>query len=477
MESTGVYWMPVYEMLEAAGGFEILVVNAQHMKRVPGRKTDVKDAEWIADLVRHGLVRASFIPGQPFRNLRWLTRARVKLVGAHTSECNRLIKLLEASGLKLASVMSDVLGVSGRAMLWKIVEGETDVEKLAALARGVLRKKIPELKVALECRLGSEQRRTLRMHLTRLESTEAEMAGLEGRIRELLVPYAREMKLLQTIDGVDFLVAATLIAELGTDLSAFPTPHALAMWVGICPGNNESAGKRHSGRIPQGNRYLKVALVEGAHAAAHKKQGFLRDKFHRLRARCGAKCALVAIAHKLIKIVWHVLTGGEPYREFDSGHLDQVARQRHAQRAVRQLERLGYVVQITAAAPPTDGAAAGKVRDYELRPVAAKPAVSADAAATTVADRNTSLAAPTNARSATSDVTPLPDLGLVGSSQPASAPPTPRPVRKPRRATAPAHPAKTTHVANKPKRRTSVRSVDKPKRRTSVRSVAKPKTR
>src|SRR6516164_10592087 len=306
LESTGVYWKPVYAILE--GALQIVVANAQHVKKVPGRKTDVKDAEWIADLLCHGLLRSSFVPPQPIRELRDFTRYRRKLVESRSSERNRLLKVLETANIKLASVATDVFGTSGRLMLRALIEGKSTPQEMADLAKGLLRKKIPELELALEGKLEEHHRFLLKLQLDRLERVESDLAALEQRIQEKLQPYATQLALLQEIPGVERTLAAVIIAELGVDMSVFQSVSQLASWAGVCPGNNESAGKRKSSRIPKGNMYLKTALVEAANAAARAKGTYLRDKFYRLKARRGYKRAAVAIAHKILLSIYHMLS-------------------------------------------------------------------------------------------------------------------------------------------------------------------------
>src|SRR5438093_10897148 len=269
MESTGVYWKPIYAILE--GALEIVVANAQHIKKVPGRKTDVKDAEWIADLLCHGLLRSSFVPPKPIRELRDLMRYRRKLVESQAAERNRLLKVLETANIKLANVATDVFGMSGRLMLRALIEGKATPQEMAELAKGLLRKKIPELQLALEGKLEEHHRFLLELQLQRLEAAEKDLAALEQRIRQKLEPYAAQLALLDEIPGVDWTLAAVIIAELGVDMTVFGNVSQLASWAGVCPGNNESAGKRTSSRIPSGNVYLKSGLVEAANAAARAK--------------------------------------------------------------------------------------------------------------------------------------------------------------------------------------------------------------
>jgi transposase len=344
MESTGVYWKPVYAILE--GALEIVVANAQHVKKVPGRKTDVKDAEWIADLLCHGLLRSSFVPPQPIRELRDLMRYRRKLVESQTAERNRLLKLLETANIKLASVASDVFGISGRLMLQALAEGKTTPQEIAQLAKGLLRKKIPELEPALEGRLEEHHRFLLELQLRRLQAVEEDLAVLERRIQEKLKPYAAQLALLQEIPGVDWTLAAVIIAELGVDMNVFQSVSQAASWAGVCPGNNESAGKRKSSRIPKGNVYLKTALVEAAQSATKAKGTYLRDKFYRLKARRGYKRAVVAVAHKILVAIYHMLSQEVSYQDLGDVYLDKLNKHHLTRNLVHRLERLGYTVTL-----------------------------------------------------------------------------------------------------------------------------------
>jgi transposase len=338
MESTGVYWKPVYAILE--GALEIVVANAQHVKKVPGRKTDVKDAEWIADLLCHGLLRSSFVPPKPIRELRDLTRYRRKLVESQAAERNRLLKLLESANIKLASVATDVFGMSGRLMLRAPVEGKTTPQEMAELAKGKLRKKIPELEPALEGRVEEHHRFLLRLQLGRLEAIEKDLAVLEQRIQEKLKPYEAQLALLDEIPGVDWTLAAGIIAEMGVDMNVFGSVSQLASWAGVCPGNNESAGKRKSSRIPKGNVYLKTALVEAANSAAKAKGTHLRDKFYRLKARRGYKRAAVAVAHKILVAIYHMLSHRVCYNELGDAYLDKRNKHQLTRNLIHRLERL-----------------------------------------------------------------------------------------------------------------------------------------
>jgi transposase len=345
MESTGVYWKPIYAVLE--GALEIVVANAQHIKKVPGRKTDVKDAEWIADLLCHGLLRSSFVPPKPIRELRDLLRYRRKLVESQAAERNRLLKVLETANIKLANVATDVFGMSGRLMLRALIEGKATPQEMAELAKGLLRKKIPELQLALEGRLEEHHRFRLELQLQRLEAAEKDLAALELRIRQKLEPYATQLALLDEIPGVDWTLAAVIIAELGVDMSVFGSSSQLASWAGVCSGNNESAGKRKSTRIPSGNVYLKSGLVEAANAAARAKGTYLRDKFFRLKARRGYKRAVVAIAHKILIAIYHMLSQQVSYHDWGDLYLDKLNKNHLTRNLVHRLERLGYAVTLT----------------------------------------------------------------------------------------------------------------------------------
>jgi transposase len=345
MESTGVYWKPVYAILEG-GGLELVVANAQQIKKVPGRKTDVKDAEWIADLLCHGLLRPSFVPPRPIRELRDLTRYRRKLVEAQAGERNRLLKLLESANIKLASVASDVFGVSGRLMLRALIEGKASIQEMAELAKKKLRSKIPQLELALEGKLEEHHRFLLKLQLDRVEAVEADLATLEQRMEEKLKPYAEQLALLDEIPGVDWTLAAVIIAELGIDMSVFQSVSQLASWAGVCPGNNQSAGKRKSSRIPKGNVYLKTALVEAAHSAAKSKGTYLRDKFYRVKARRGYKRAAVAIGHKILVATYHMLSQNVSYNDLGDLYLDKLNKHHLTRNLVHRLERLGFAVTL-----------------------------------------------------------------------------------------------------------------------------------
>jgi transposase len=344
MESTGVYWKAVYAILE--GFFELTVANAQQIKNVPGRKTDVKDAEWIADLLLHGLLRASFVPPKPIRELRDLTRYRRKLVESRSNERNRLQKLLETANIKLASVASDVFGVSGMLMLEALAEGQAAPAEMAELAKGRLREKIPQLEPALEGRMEEHHRYLLKLQLARMRALDNDLAQVDARIEEKLQPYRPQLELLMEIPGVDWTLAAVIIAELGVDMKVFGSSSQAASWTGVCPGNNESAGKRKSGRTTQGNVHLKTALAEAAHAAGRTKGTYLRDKFYRVKARRGAKRAVITVAHKILVAVYHMLDQQVSYNDLGDLYLDKLNKQHLTRNLVHRLERLGYQVNL-----------------------------------------------------------------------------------------------------------------------------------
>jgi transposase len=347
MESTGVYWKPIFHLLE--GRFELLLVNAQHIKQVPGRKTDVKDCEWIAQLLQHGLLRPSFLPPAPIRELRDLTRQRTQLVQELATVANRIHKVLEDANIKLASVATDVLGTSGRDMLEALIAGCTDPEKLADLARRRLRAKIPELRQAFQGRVTDHHRFLLRMHLDHVAHLEALIGRLSARIDEVLAPFAEAADRLRTIPGISERAAETVLAEIGTDMGQFPSDGHLASWAGMCPGNDESAGKRRSGRTTKGNRWLKRILVQAAWAASHTKGTYLAAQYRRLARRRGAKRALVAVGHTLLVIIYHLLKRGTTYHELGPDFLDRLEPERLTRQLVRRLESLGHKVSLEPA--------------------------------------------------------------------------------------------------------------------------------
>jgi transposase len=327
-----------------------VVGNAHHLKNVPGRKTDVKDCEWIADLARHGLIAASFVPPAPIRELRDLTRYRRKLSEAGASERNRLLKLLETANIKLAGVASDVFGVSGRGMLRALIAGQASPQEMAQLARGRLRRKLPELERALDGSVQEHHRFLLARQLQRIEAIEADLTALDARLRERLAPYQLSLALLMQIPGVDWVIAATIIAEIGVDMSVFLSAAHLAAWAGVCPGNHESAGKRRHGRSRRGNVHLKTALVTAAVSAEKKRGSYLGVKYRRLSARRGPMRAALAIAHKILIAVYRMLATGADYKDLGPAYLDGLHQHHTAAKLVRRLRDMGYEVTLQAKA-------------------------------------------------------------------------------------------------------------------------------
>jgi transposase len=348
MESTGVYWKPVYYVLEEL--FTCLLVNAAHVSKVPGRKTDVRDCEWLAQLLEHGLLRGSFVPPVAIRELRDLTRYRAVLVQDRTREANRLHKVLTDSGIQLASVASNVLGKSGRAMLTALVEGTTDPLVLADLAQGKLRRKLPALREALVGRFRKHHSLLVSHLLAHLDYLDEALDDLTGQIEEALRPFAAEAARLDAIPGVGARTAEVLIAELGVDMRQFPTARHVASWAGLCPGTHESAGKRRAVRTTKGNRWLRGALIEAALAAVNVRDSALAGRYRRLRPRCGHKKAIVAIAHKLLTTAYLLLAQGSTYRELGADYYDVRRKDRDVRRALHALERHGYRVSLEPAA-------------------------------------------------------------------------------------------------------------------------------
>jgi len=350
MEATGQYWKPVWYVLEERG-FELLLVNARHVKIVPGRKTDVADAAWLAELLEHGLLRGSFVPPPAIRELRDLTRYRKRLIQAHSAECQRVQKTLEDAGIKLDSVASDVLGVSGRAMLGALVDGERDPEVLAQLARGVLRKKLPQLRQALKGRFGDHHALLVRLSLGHLEHLEHAIGQLDRRVDQVIAPFAEARDRLDTITGVGKRAAETIIAEIGADMGVFPTAAHLASWAGRCPGNNVTGGKRRSGKPTRGNRWLGEVLTECAWAAARSRDTYLAAQFWRLARRIGKKKAAGAVGHSILVIAWHLLAEGCDYHDLGGDWFTRRSdHDRHKTHLVKQLQALGYSVTLQPAA-------------------------------------------------------------------------------------------------------------------------------
>ena len=351
MESTGIYWRPVYAILE--DDFELVVGNAFHIKNVPGRKTDVMDAEWIADLLRHGLIAKSFVPPKPIRELRDLMRYRCKLVESRSSERNRLLKLLETANIKVSSVATNVFGKSGMAMLEAMAKGEAKPAVLANLAQGLLRKKIDALEGALEGRIDEHHRFVLRLQLDRLKQVDADLAKLDDYVDARLEPYRSAHDALTKIPGIGEHTAVAILSEVGSDVSAFPTAAHFAAWAGVCPGNNESAGKMKRAGARKGNRHLRKALVEASLGAVRKSGSYLKAKYYRLKARLGVQRAAMAIAHKLAIAIFQVLATGQPYVDLGEAYLDKLASKRTTKSLVRRLEALGFQVQLQETPAPS----------------------------------------------------------------------------------------------------------------------------
>ena len=347
LESTGVYWKPVWNVLE--GQFEVLLVNAQHIKAVPGRKTDQKDSEWIADLLQHGLLRGSFVPPRETREVRDLTRYRVSM----TEECNRIAnriqKVLEDAHIKLASVATDALGASGRAMLEAILAGEQDAEKLAEMSKGLLRNKIPELQLALQGRVTEHHRFMLRQLMDDLRHAEAKLVAIETEIDRRMRPFQEAVTRLKTIPGVDRVTAWGLLAEIGFNMNQFPSAAHLASWAGLCPGSFESAGKRLSGKTRKGSHSLRRCLCQAAWALSRQRNNYLAALYRRLAVRRGSKRAVIGVAHALLVIAFHMLTRQTDYNDLGPDYFDRLNQRRITRSLVRRLERLGNKVVLEPA--------------------------------------------------------------------------------------------------------------------------------
>lgn len=345
MESTGVYWKPVFNILESQ--FEIVLANAQHIKQVPGRKTDVKDCEWIAQLMMHGLIRPSFIPPLPIREMRDLVRSRSKIVHDRQAVINRMHKVLQDANIKLTSVASDIMGVSGRRMMMALINGETDPEVLAELSKAALRNKIPELQKALKGNFTDHHRFLLGELNRQAQFLEEEIERFGARLEVVAPPFQKELDLLMGIPGIQLRSAQNLLAEIGADMSHFPTSAHLASWAGICPGNSESAGKRKTGKTPGGNRWLRSFLTEAAWAATRSKKSYYRALYQRIVGRRGKKRALVAVAHAILVAIYHMFKNGVVHQDLGPEHFNRMDTKRLTRYYSKRLERLGFTVTIT----------------------------------------------------------------------------------------------------------------------------------
>ena len=347
MESTGVYWKPVWHVLE--GSFELVLANAMHIRNIPGRKSDVNDATWIADLLAHALIRGSFVPPAPIQELRDLTRTRKQLVREITQHTLRIQKTLENANVKLTGLLSDILGVSGRAILQALIAGETHPERLAELARGRIKASRADLAAALQGRVTAHHRFLLQLHLTQIDALEAAVREVEARLGEALAPFRAALDRLITMPGVSETVARVLVAEIGFDMTRFPTASHLVSWAGLCPRLDESAGKRHSTRTRPSNPWLKTTLVQAAWAAARNKDGYLRAQFLRLKSRRGPKKAIIAVAASMLTAAYYMLRDGVDYRDLGADHFDRRDKAKLAKRLVARLHDLGFNVELRAA--------------------------------------------------------------------------------------------------------------------------------
>jgi transposase len=346
MESTGVLWIPVWNVLE--GDFKLLLTNARQLKKVPGRKKDVTDAEWVGQLMQCGLLKGSFVPSREIRHWRTLTRQRMKLVDQRTGVVNRMHKVLQQGNIKLSSVATDVMGVSGRAMIQAMIEGESDAEKLAELAKGRLKSKHEQLVESLEGRLNEDDRWVMKELWEQMEYLEEEIARYDDQIKEKMSPYEESLERLMTIDLIERRSAENILAEIGPDMSFFPTDDNLVSWAGLCPGSEESAKKNRSGKTPKGNQWLRRALVEPAWGAARRKDGYLGAMYRGIAVRRGEKRAVVAVARTILQAAWHVLSKGVEYKERGGDYFDRINSEQTKNKLIRRLERLGYEVELKA---------------------------------------------------------------------------------------------------------------------------------
>ena len=356
MESTGVYWKPVWHVLEST--VELTLANANEVKNLPGRKSDVNDAQWLADLLAHGLLKRSFVPEREVEELRQLTRTRTQLVREAARHAARIDKVLQDANIKMRSVLTKVLGGTGRAILRAMIEGESDPKKLAALVKGRAKKKQPQLEKALRGFVRDHHRFLLRQHLDLVEALEKSIEAIEAQIDEVLRPFAaEEAELLVTIPGISHTAARILLAEIGKDMSRFPDAGHLVSWAGLCPRSDESAGKRRSTKLRKGNPWLKTTLIQCAWAAI-RSPGYMRSKYHRIRSRAGKMKAIVAVAHAMLVAVYHMLTNKKVYRDLGENFFVQRDAERVKRVCTRQLERLGYAVELRRAVVPETETAA-----------------------------------------------------------------------------------------------------------------------
>jgi transposase len=349
MESTGVLWIPVWNVLER--DFKLLLTNAQHLKKVSGRKRDVPDAEWIAQLMQCGFLKPSFVPSREVRHWRTLTRQRMKLLDQHTGVVNRLHKVLQQGNIKLSSVASDVMGVSGRAMIWAMIEGESDPEVLASMAKGRLRPKHEQLVESLTGRLNQDDRWVMKEMWKQIEYLEEEIARYDDQIKQKMSPYQELLDRLITIDLIERRSAENILAEIGPDMSYFPSDDQIVSWSGLCPGSDESAKKNRSGKTPKGNRWLRRALVEPSWNAARRKDGYLGALYREIAVRRGEKRAVVAVARTILQAAWHVLSKGVEYKDLGGDHFDRNDKEKTRNNLVKRLQRMGYEVNLVAQQP------------------------------------------------------------------------------------------------------------------------------
>jgi transposase len=349
MEATGVYWKPVWHIL-SDGEFELVLANAAHVKNVPGRKTDVNDATWLADLMAHGLIRASFVPDEPTQQMRDLLRTRKQFVRERSSHTQRIQKTLEDANIKLDSVITDIVGLSGRRMIEALIGGETDPEALAALAHGRIRATKAELEAALRGRVTAHHRFMLRIHLNHLDALNTTIADIDKEVDANVEPFRIAVEMLATIPGVSSLAAEVMVSEIGIDMSRFKTEGHLISWAGLCPKNDESAGKRRSTRMKKGAPWLKTTLIQCAWAASRKKGSYLQAQFLRIRSRRGAKKAIGAVAASMLTAAYHMLKDGILYQDLGANHFDNRDKGKQALRLVNRLQSLGFTVQITSMA-------------------------------------------------------------------------------------------------------------------------------